>query len=356
MNNSAIVMVIMKTQVLKMLMEHRDEFISGQQISDELGVSRTAVWKVIDKLKKQGYNIQSQTKKGYKLVNEADDIRDSAVKIAIGNISGCNDEMNQDIDKQKSVFDDYVIFNKVIHFDSIDSTNTKAKIVAEQGEKEGTIIVAEEQVGGRGRLGRVWKSPKSSGLWMSMILRPNIEPSMAAIITQIAAVAVRQAIKNVTGIDAGIKWPNDIWIGNKKVCGILTEMSAEFSRLHYVVLGIGINVNMDNFDADIADIATSLKIETKSQHRINRADIIANFIYEFSPFYRELVLHGTFDKAMRLCKKHSITLGKDVYIMKSNEKIPARTIDILDTGELLVLLDDGTEYAVNSGEVSIRNR
>ncbi len=323
----------MKTEILRLLINGKDQYISGEELSNKLGVSRTAIWKNIEQLRKQGYEISSQTKKGYKLINSPDDLSGAYIKVAL-----------RDIDFLK----------EVMYFDSVDSTNTRAKILAEQGTEEGTIIIAEEQTSGRGRLGRDWKSPKSAGLWFSLILRPKIDPEDASILTQVAAAAMAKAIGKVTDVKVGIKWPNDLWVEGKKLSGILTEMSAEISRINYVVIGIGVNVNNESFGGELADIATSLRIQTGE--KIKRADIVVEFLNEFYIYYNELLEDGYSSSAMQFCKENSITLGKDVNIIKYNEIIPARAIDILRSGELLVELEDGTSYAVNSGEVSIRNR
>ncbi len=332
---------IMKSKILNILIENKDTYISGEDIATYAGVSRTAVWKVISQLRKQGYDIKSQTKRGYMLTYVADDVTEPSIRVAL--------DSNAYTEANRFLF-------KLLYFESVDSTNTRAKMLAEQDNPEGTLIIADEQTGGRGRLGRVWSSPKSTGLWMSLILRPNIEPSLASVITQIAVVAMTKAIIYITGLEVGIKWPNDIWIGSKKVCGILTEMSAEFSRVNYVVLGIGLNVNNEEFSDELSEIATSLKMELDDGRMIKRADIVANFLHEFKPLYDELLENGTFETALKYCRDYSITLNRDVNIIKSNTSIPAKAIDILGTGELLVLLEDGTEYRVNSGEVSIRNR
>ncbi len=323
----------MKTEILRVLLESKEEFISGEVLSDKLGVSRTAIWKNIEKLRKQGYYIISQTKKGYKLISEPDDLSESYIKVALG---------------------DFSFLKEVLYFETIDSTNNRAKILAEQGALEGTLIIAEEQTAGRGRLGRRWSSPKSNGLWFSLVLRPNIAPSVASILTQVAAAAMAGAIEEVVDVSIGIKWPNDLWIGSKKLSGILTEMSAEFSRVNYVVIGIGVNVNNESFNGELSDIATSIKIETGKN--IKRADIVVSFLEKFLPYYNEVIKYGYSSTALEVCRDKSITIGKDVNIIKANDITPAKALEILQTGELLVKLDDGSEYAVNSGEVSIRAR
>ncbi len=323
----------MKTKILSLLLDNKDEFISGELISKQLGVSRTAIWKNIDQLRNQGYNIVSQTKKGYKLINEPDVLSESNIKVALG---------------------DFPFLKEVLYFRSIDSTNTKAKILAEQGADEATVLIAEEQTAGRGRLGRVWDSSKSNGLFFSLVLRPNVVPSQASVLTQVAAVAMAKAINTAVGVSVGIKWPNDLWIGNKKLCGILTEMSAEFSRVNYVVIGIGVNVNNNIFDGELFKIATSLKIETGKD--VKRVDILVEFLKQFLYYYNKFKIGGNWSEALEFCRSNSITIGRDVNVLKYNETIPARAMDILESGELLVKLEDGTSYAVNSGEVSIRNR
>ena len=224
----------MKTEILRKL-RNSEEYVSGQSICNELGVSRTAIWKVINQLKEEGYVFDAVQNKGYKISSYPDVITKSEIE---------------------SQLDDKNIIKKIQFFEEIDSTNTQAKLYAEQGEESGTLFVAEKQNGGRGRRGHNWISPAGSGIWMTLLLRPDIEPVNACMLTIVSAMAVTSAIKreaNEQGVDieCQIKWPNDVVVNKKKMCGILTEMSAQMEAVNYVVIGIGINVNTTHFDDEI---------------------------------------------------------------------------------------------------------
>lgn len=246
--------------------------------------------------------------------------------------------------------------NKLIHFESIDSTNNYAKELADTGEQQGTVIVADKQTAGRGRMGRSWSSPKLAGLWFSLILRPDLNSDDLATLTPIVAVALSKTIEQLTKIKLGIKWPNDIYVGNKKICGILTEVSLDSDSVNYAVVGIGVNINVDRFNTELSDIATSLKIEDVNIENISRIDIIHKFLDEFAPLYNKLISGESMSDILNLYRKYSIILNRDIYIIKSGNKTLATAIDIIENGELLVRLEDGSLSTVNSGEVSIRTR
>lgn len=321
----------MKTKILNALKDNQGKFISGEMLSKSVGVSRTAIWKAMNQLKEQGHKIDSQPKKGYRLLQEGDALNASAIESSLGN---------------------FPFLKKTIYLNKVDSTNTHGKIEAEKGAEEATLIIAEQQTGGRGRLGRNWHSPPGEGLWMSLILRPPIEPIAAPALTQVAASAMAKAILKTCGVPIGIKWPNDLWIGQKKVCGILTEMSAELSRLHYVVIGLGVNVNTKEFPLELTDIATSIFLESEKTFR--RQDIVASFLKEFLPLYKEHCQTGRPKKALEYCRDHSVTLGRDITILQGENRICAKAMDITEKGELLIELSDGTVQTVLSGEVSLR--
>ncbi|TCO71336.1 biotin--[acetyl-CoA-carboxylase] ligase [Marinisporobacter balticus] len=323
----------MKKDVLEALKNNKDVFISGEELSKKIGVTRTAVWKNIKQLKEEGYEIESVSRKGYRLTTEPDTLDANVLEIEVASKH---------------------IGNKIYHFESIDSTNTIAKKLATEGAIEGTIIIAEEQSGARGRLGRNWVSPNGTGIWMSMILRPNIEPMEATKITQITAAAVALAIKKVTGCDVGIKWPNDIIINKKKVCGILTEMSAELNCVNYIIVGIGINVNMNllDFPEEIRPIATSIK--SCVGESVSRKKIVTEILHKFEELYLDFVVHKNIEKSMNICKKYSVTLGNQVKIKNRNKEIIAQAIDLTEDGQLLIKNELGEIEKVLSGEVSVR--
>lgn len=254
-----------KNKILDILKQNSDKFISGQMLSNELGITRTAIWKNIKSLKSSGYVISSVTNKGYRLMASPDILTYEEVK------SGLKTKL---------------IGRKIVHFDSVNSTNIEAKKLAEQGEEEGTIVIAEEQVLGKARMGKDWYSPKGDGIWMSIILRPKISPEFASEITDISVEAVGKALKKLDS-NICIKSPNDVFIDGKKVCGILTEMDGELNLLNYIIIGIGINVNQGKFPEGLDSKATSLRI---SKNKIfSRKDILCSIANNIEPLYIDLL-------------------------------------------------------------------
>lgn len=322
----------MKDSILKLFKESNDTFISGEKISKELGVSRAAIWKYINQLKAEGYCFESSSKKGYLLVSSPDIL--TAEEIT---------------DKLQTTF----IGRNLKHFDTIDSTNIKAKELAGLGEKDGTVIISEEQTSGRGRLGRHWISPKYKGIWMSIILKPEINPMYASRVTLIAAAAVYRAALQ-SGIKTLIKWPNDIVINNKKVCGILTEMSAELNKIHYLVIGLGINVNTEetDFPDELKTTATSLRISKGIV--IDRKTLVADILNNFELLYNEFIKEHSIRTSIQICRENSVLLGKEVRIINGSMEIKAKALDINDEGELIIEHKDGKIEVIFSGEVSMR--
>ncbi len=324
----------MKKEILKLLKNNTTDFVSGQDISEKLGVTRTAVWKYINQIKEDGYEIESISKKGYRIISSPDILTYEEIEPYL-NTS--------------------FVGRNIIHFDSIDSTNSKAKELSDKIETDGTIIISEEQTNGRGRLGRSWTSPKHKGIWMSIVLKPDLNPMEAVKLTQIAAAAVTLASREL-GIKTYVKWPNDIVMNHKKVCGILTEMSAELTRINYVVVGIGINVNIDeaDFPENIKPIATSLKIETKAP--VNRQELVGKILNSFEDLYSRFINENDIKTSLAVCRENSALLGKDITIIKRDENVEAKALDIDEEGRLLVQYSDGSQGYVISGEVSIRGK
>ena len=325
----------MKTEILRKL-RNSEEYVSGQSICNELGVSRTAIWKVINQLKEEGYVFDAVQNKGYKISSYPDVITKSEIE---------------------SQLDDKNIIKKIQFFEEIDSTNTQAKLYAEQGEESGTLFVAEKQNGGRGRRGHNWISPAGSGIWMTLLLRPDIEPVNASMLTIVSAMAVTSAIKreaNEQGVDieCQIKWPNDVVVNKKKMCGILTEMSAQMEAVNYVVIGIGINVNTTHFDDEIKGTASSIYGETGKHFK--RSRIIVFFAEEFTKYYNIFMekqnLSGLKDDYNKmLANKDNI-----VKIINKEETFTGTALGINDKGELEVVKEDGSHTMIVSGEVSVR--
>lgn len=320
----------MKEEVIKALYDKKGDYISGEELATVLGVSRTAIWKHINQIKQDGYNIES-AKKGYRIVEGHEKLLPMEIKSKLR--------------QQK-------IGENIIHFDSLDSTNNYAKKIAYEA-KEGTIIISEEQLSGRGRLGRNWKSPKGAGIWMTIILKPLIPPTEASRITQVAAAAVCNGIRRVTGLDALIKWPNDLVVKGKKVCGILTEMAGELNEVSYIIVGIGINVNTDFFPEELEEKATSLYIE--KGEKIDRGQLVSIIIDEFAALYYAYVADKDFVQALQVCRKHSAILGRYIYlVMGEDSKEKVLALDITDEGLLKVKKETGEVVEIASGEVSIR--
>ena len=319
----------MREKIIDLLLNSNSEFVSGEEISNKLGISRTAVWKHINILKAQGYEIESVNKKGYRLKEAPKDV----------------------LTKENILYNLNTKFigRNIIHFDTIDSTNNYAKSIANDA-LDGTVIISEEQTGGRGRLGRSWNSKKYEGIWMSIILKPNILPSFAPFITLVAGASITKALRNL-GIEATIKWPNDIILNGKKMCGILTELSAEIERINYVVLGIGINVKTMDFPSDIKDIATSLY---KEGHDTSRCDLVKNILEEFEVNYNSYISENNKLKTLDICRKYSAIIGKSIYAIKNDLKEEVKCIDINENGDLVVEDNKGHIKQIISGEVSIR--
>ncbi|WP_242943795.1 biotin--[acetyl-CoA-carboxylase] ligase [Peptoclostridium litorale] len=321
-------MMTLKDRVLKYLIRNKGSFVSGEKISESLGISRAAVWKHISSLRQDGFEIDSASRRGYMLIGDADIINPQIIS-----------------DSLRTSF----IGKKIIYMDSIGSTNDHIKSIA-GGSTDGTVVIANEQTKGKGRMGRYWHSQKGDGIWMSMLLKPHIAPNKASIITQIAGAAIVKALDEF-GVSAMIKWPNDIILNGKKLCGILTEMAAEIDRINYIVLGMGMNVKSDNFPDEISDIATSLY---KEGHAIKRADIIRSIFENFERLYVDYIKNDDLKEVVEICRERSAVIGKDIYVITWSEKKKARALDISQNGDLLVEYKDGRKESLVSGEVSIR--
>lgn len=319
----------MKTEILAMLQE--ETYVSGQSICDRLHVSRTAVWKMINRLREEGYAIEAVQNKGYCLKHIPDVITEEA----------CRKEMTTGWAGQR-----------VVYREEVDSTNTLAKRLGEEGAPHGTLAVTDLQTKGKGRRGRSWYIKKGQAIAMSLLLRPKIAPHHASMLTLVAALAVSRAIDEQADIATEIKWPNDIVYKGKKLCGILTEMSADMDGIHYVVIGIGINTGDMAFDGELADQADSLYRITG--RLLPRRILIAAVMRDLEQYYE------TF------CRTEDMSFLKDAYEEKlANKKKQVRVLTpgheytgvclgITENGELLVRDEAGNVQTVVSGEVSVR--
>lgn len=254
-------------------------------------------------------------------------------------------------DSVKPYLNTEFIGREYAYYDSIDSTNVQGKREAAVKVCDGKVFITEEQTGGRGRLGRTWESPKFTGIWMSILLKPDIPIELAPKITVIAAAAAYNTMKEF-GIDAKIKWPNDIVIDGKKICGILTEMSTVGGKIDYVIMGIGINVNMVEFPEDLKDKATSLKLELGKD--MDRSKITALFLNNFEKLYSSFNSTKDLSEVMRICREGSVLIGREVRIVDGSTEFKCDVIDISEDGELIVRMKDGKIKNICSGEVSVR--
>lgn len=320
----------MKTEVLKMLRE-ADGYLSGQELSQKLGVSRTAVWKIINQLKEEGYEIQAVRNRGYCLIQAADVITQAELE---------------------SLIHTRWAGTHLVYYDETDSTNSRARQLGEEGWPHGTLAVADCQLAGRGRRGRNWVSPRGTGIWMSILLRPKVPPQAASMMTLVAALAVAKGIRQAAGLETQIKWPNDIVHNGRKICGILTEMSTEGDWIRYGVIGIGINVNTSQFPPELQDTATSLKLELGKD--VKRAGVVAACMEAFEPYYeiyeRDKDLSGLIQEYNSL----SANIGRQVKVLNPSGSYEGQALGIDSTGSLLVKDQEGQIRTVISGEVSVR--
>lgn len=315
--------------LLQLFMDKPGEYVSGESISQELGVSRTAVWKQIRKLESAGYHFEASRRLGYRLVSVPDHLS--------------TDELANLLEAK--------VFGQTVHlFESVESTQNLARAAAEEGSDEGTLFIAEQQVNGRGRMGRGWVSPRGKGIWMSMVLRPSVPIHFAPQLTLLTAVALCRSLKRVTSLPIGIKWPNDLLIDGKKISGILLESAAEDERLRYVIAGIGISVNLEESDypVDLLEKATSLRIS--SGKKWTREAIIADFMKEWEQLYFLYHEQG-FSPIVTLWEALSVSLGKPARLITPQGDIIGVPIGLDESGAIKIELPDGTVKPVFSAEM-----
>lgn len=320
----------MKEEILRLL-RSADGYISGQELCNRFGVSRTAVWKAINQLKEAGYEIEAQQNKGYRLMAAPDLMTEAEIK---------------------SLMHTEWVAKEVLYFDTIDSTNTKAQELAEKGYPSGTLVVADKQESGKGRRGRSWVSPSGTGIFMTLMIKPDINPNNASMLTLVAALAVAKAITSVTGEEAMIKWPNDIVVNGKKVCGILTEMNAQFDYINHIVVGIGINVHNESFPEEISQMASSLMIEAGGK-RFHRAQIIAETMSYFEQYYDTFLKTQDLSALVSEYDKLLVNRNKSVRVLDPKEPFDGKAMGITPKGELIVDTWESRKL-VSSGEVSVR--
>lgn len=320
----------MKEKILNALLG-REDYVSGQELCKKFGVSRTAIWKVMNQLKEEGYEIEAVSHKGYRIVSYPDKITEEEVA---------------------SRMETEWAGKKVVFLEQVDSTNTYAKKIAEEGAPSGTLVVTENQYGGRGRRGRTWLNPPGSSVAMTLIVRPELAPNHASMMTLVMGIAVARACEQMTGIETKIKWPNDIVADGKKICGILTEMSADPDAIHYVVIGAGINVNLQEIPEELKTAATSLQILTGK--KFHRAELISRCMKEFERCYG--IFLKTEDMTWLMDEYNEILINRDkrVCVLEPKGQYTGTALGINKNGELIVRKDDGEIVSVYAGEVSVR--
>lgn len=331
----------MKTEILRMLRE-TDGYVSGQQISERFGVSRTAVWKVIRQLQEEGYQVEAVRNRGYHMAGSPDVMT--------------KEELN-------SVLHTKWAGREIHYYDVTDSTNLRIRQAADDGAPHGTLAVADCQTAGRGRRGRSWESPAGSSIYMSILLRPEIAPIKASMLTLVMACSVAEGItrslekqpdrsRGAEIPSIQIKWPNDIIINGKKLAGILTEMSAQVDYINYVTVGVGINVNQTGFPEEICSTAASLRMECG--HALRRAPIIAAIMERLEENYAVFLKTEDLTGLMEQYSSMLVNRERDVQVIGGKETYLAHALGITPTGELVVRREDGREEEINAGEVSVR--
>jgi BirA family biotin operon repressor/biotin-[acetyl-CoA-carboxylase] ligase len=319
-------------QILNALRAARDGAVSGAELSQKLGVSRAAIWARIEELRLVGYDIEATPHRGYRLLSAPDLLHADDLISRLGTTK--------------------VIGRDIRVFEETTSTNDVIEKLARDGVKEGVAVFAESQTKGRGRLGRKWMSPAKKGLWFSVLLRPKLRPQEATQLTVASATALRRAIESNTGLKPRIKWPNDILIGGRKVAGILTEINGELDQIKYVILGIGVDVNLGSgdFPAELRKIATSLKAELGRP--ISRAELAVAILRELDEDYSRIA-SGRFESVADEWEAHGTTIGQEVLIRTGERKIRGRAEALGEDGALLLRTEHGHLERIVGGDVTL---
>ncbi|WP_341302321.1 biotin--[acetyl-CoA-carboxylase] ligase [Lysinibacillus sp. FSL H8-0500] len=321
-----------KDEILKRLLAANGEAVSGQDLADALGVSRTAIWKHMQALQEEGYTFETIKKKGYVLTGVPNSLSPTQIELFLQTEH----------------------FGREIHYyDVVDSTQTIAHKLAQEGAPHGTVVIGEEQTAGRGRMARPWESAHGTGIWMTVIVRPDVTPQQASSYTLVVAVAITMAIKTLyKHVEPAIKWPNDLLINGKKCTGILTEMQAEADCVQALLVGIGINANQvaSDFSPDIADIATSLRLEADEE--INRAALVASILQYLEQFTALYVKEG-FASMKALWEQLSCTIGQRIEVTTIRERFEGVASGITNDGVLQLTQDDGTVRIIYAGDIKL---
>ncbi len=322
----------LKIKTLELLRLHQPEFISGEEICRKIGISRTAVWKHVAALREEGYVIEAIPRSGYRLTEIPDRMYVQEIKNGL-----LTDTIGKDI----------------FYFDSIQSTNVQARKLASEGALHGTVVMADEQTKGKGRLGRSWFSPKGTGIWCTLVLRPEIVPGEASPVTMLTAVAVAEAVEKIADVSLDIKWPNDLLHEGKKVCGILTEMNAEMDKINYLLVGIGININSDSMDFPFELRETTASLSSVKKNKISRLKLLRQLLLDFE-YYYQLWLDYGFKPVLEEWKKRCPSLKSPVKISTADKVWEGWFEDVDDEGALILRLNNGELQRFVSGEVTLR--
>jgi BirA family biotin operon repressor/biotin-[acetyl-CoA-carboxylase] ligase len=316
--------------LLTLLRDNQDSFLSTKQIAEKLGIHPYVIYQSIKELRRWDFQIASEKGKGYKLLEAPQFLLSAEIR-----------------EKLKTK----ILGKEILSYRTVGSTNDLAFRLAEGGAAEGTLIVSDQQTKGRGRMGRDWHSPPKLGLWISLILRPQVPPYKAPGLSICAGLALAQAIQDLSGLDARIKWPNDCLISDKKVGGILLELSAELDRTNFVIAGIGVNVNHrpSDFPKKLSAKVTSIRMEWGQE--LSRMELLILFLERFEDIYLDFKNNGLIHQR-RLIKKLSSLLGRKVQVKFGKEIIEGQAQDIDDNGSLIIKTKKG-ERAVRAGEVTV---
>ncbi len=321
----------MREKVLRAL-RSTDGYVSGQELCERLGVSRTSVWKAINSLREDGYQIDAVPNRGYKVVGCPDTIAEEEIASRLK-----TERMGK----------------KICYFSIIDSTNQYAKRIGEDGAPDGTLVIADEQTAGKGRSGRHWVTPPKTAIAFTLLLRPTLPPSHISMVTLVMGLAVCNAVRQLYHLPVGIKWPNDVVIEGRKICGILTEMSAEMDGVHYIVIGVGINTNLTAFPDEIRDVATSLQLQLG--HPVDRAEVLCRVIELFEQYYDMFEKDGDLGQLQETYNEELLNLNEKVRVLDPKGEYTGTALGIDPEGQLMVRRDDTEEIVkVWSGEVSVR--
>lgn len=321
-------------KLLGLLKAKPQEFVSGEEIARGMGISRAAIWKEIESLRALGYKIEAKPRRGYRLNQIPDklypwEVQDGLTTQFIG--------------------------RSIVYFDKADSTNNRAKEALKAAPADGTLVLAETQSAGRGRLGRAWFSPSSSGIWMSLILKPTLSVADIPKLTMMAAVALRKGILQATGAEVLIKWPNDLLLNGKKVCGILAELSGEADRLTHLIIGMGLNVNQqkEDFPDELQTIGSSLRIALGKA--LDRRELLKSLLRHLEEEYLKVCSDG-FQTVLEECRNYSATLGSVITVSDGNRRITGVAETIEEHGGLKLRLPSGEHIMVYSGDTTIEKK